>query len=759
MRGRRLHQPAAPATPTASPATSASERQLRPEAERPALCRPASECASGFCVDGVCCDQACAGACRSCALPSSLGHAARPSRRAPPIRATSASTAGAGHLRHRRQVRRRRRLPPVPDGHRSAPPSTARPTSTRPPRPAARPATAWRPTPSPARPSPATAARCFGAARPTPTARPGNVCSRQLVRPEAERRLLLRRAPSARRATAPRGSAAPPPAPAPASRARCRRSMGLCTNVAAGQPRSRRDLRGPRRLSLRHERQVPGRAPARSTRRGRPARAASCPAERHHASRPAATCDGAGTCVTPAPTSCFPFSCGAAACKSTCAADADCAPPATSAAAARAASSPTGAVLRGTATSAQSGDLRPGRLLRDRLHRAPACRARWSAALGTCTPVPAGGTRSRPGSAATQGAASCGTTGFCDGAGGCQLYAAGTQCAPPSCPTGGDDGDAGAHLRRRRHLQAGRRRSRAAPTPATAPPASPPAAATATARPATSATPARAARSARPALRGGTECDSGNCVDGVCCSSASCGTCQSCNVAGQGGHVPAGRGRRDGAARRLRRRARPAGSTAPATAPAPAGTRPPAPAAAPPPAAGRPSRTGRQLQRRRRVRADRRPAAAPTCAARRLPDDLRRGRTTASPATPARASCCTNLKPNGAACVVGDRVHQRQLHRRVCCCDAEPCGSCNSCASPASVGTCPPVAAGDPDPPGSALTMASVDLRHRPALRRRRPMRQLSGRDDLRGRRRARGRARSADRKCGAAGPVHRARP
>ena len=51
---------------------------------------------------------------------------------------------------------------------------------------------------------------------------------------------------------------------------------------------------------------------------------------------------------------------------------------------------------------------------------------------------------------------------------------------------------------------------------------------------------------------GGAECDSGNCVDGVCCASASCGNCQSCNVAGHGGHVQPGHGRRDGAARRLR---------------------------------------------------------------------------------------------------------------------------------------------------------------------------------------------------------------
>ena len=37
-------------------------------------CSKASECKSGQCVDGVCCDSACTGGCRSCAVTSSPGH-------------------------------------------------------------------------------------------------------------------------------------------------------------------------------------------------------------------------------------------------------------------------------------------------------------------------------------------------------------------------------------------------------------------------------------------------------------------------------------------------------------------------------------------------------------------------------------------------------------------------------------------------------------------------------------------------------------
>src|SRR5262249_37331519 len=37
------------------------------------------------------------------------------------------------------------------------------------------------------------------------------------------------------------------------------------------------------------------------------------------------TCDGAGKCVTPGATQCFPFACGAAVCNATCKSNADCA--------------------------------------------------------------------------------------------------------------------------------------------------------------------------------------------------------------------------------------------------------------------------------------------------------------------------------------------------------------------------------------------------------------------------------------------------
>jgi hypothetical protein len=58
-----------------------------------------------------------------------------------------------------------------------------------------------------------------------------------------------------------------------------------------------------------------------------------------------------------------------------------------------------------------------------------------ASAPGTCAVVPAGLPDPR-GVCVDQGAASCRTDGRCDGAGSCQLYAAGTVCSAPSCPVG-----------------------------------------------------------------------------------------------------------------------------------------------------------------------------------------------------------------------------------------------------------------------------------------------------------------------------------
>src|SRR3954470_10987241 len=102
-------------------------------------------------------------------------------------------------------------------------------------------------------------------------------------------------------------------------------SMGICTNVPDGQPDPTGTcLDGGAATCGRNGKCQAG--VCQSYAQGTPCRSATCPASTTTFT-PAGSCDGAGTCSAPAATSCFPFICGAAACKSTCTADADCAPP------------------------------------------------------------------------------------------------------------------------------------------------------------------------------------------------------------------------------------------------------------------------------------------------------------------------------------------------------------------------------------------------------------------------------------------------
>ena len=152
---------------------------------------------------------------------------------------------------------------------------------------------------------------------------------------------------------------------------------------------------------------------------------------------------------------------------------------------------------------------------------------------GTCTPVAAGGPIP-PASARAQGAATCGSTGFCDGEGACQLYAAGTQCAAPTCPIG-------RRPRRSARTCDGAGVCKPAATQSLRPFAcnAAPAPASRSAPPTPTASPGNVcnggvlrAEAPRPVCAVGQRVRSGNCVDGVCCATASCGTCAACNVAG-----------------------------------------------------------------------------------------------------------------------------------------------------------------------------------------------------------------------------------
>jgi hypothetical protein len=257
------------------------------------------------------------------------------------------------------------------------------------------------------------------------------------------------------------------------------------------------------------------------------------------------TCDGNGKCVTPAARSCAPFLCGTGACKNACTSNGDCASPATCI------SGSCGLKANGTACAdgveCKSAFCRQGVCCATECNSTcKSCNAS-AATSGTCTNVAVGG--SDPAKiCADMGAASCGTNGVCDGSGACQRYAAGTICAPASCPTG-------------MSTQSNARSCDGAGVckPATTTACAPYVCNGTTACNSACTKDADCVmgqtcdlktnlcgafqRQGQP-CSASAKCLSGlTCLDGVCCASASCLMCQACNVTGSAGtcaNVPAG---------------------------------------------------------------------------------------------------------------------------------------------------------------------------------------------------------------------------
>src|SRR5206468_10268865 len=145
------------------------------------------------------------------------------------------------------------------------------------------------------------------------------------------------------------------------------------------------------------------------------------------------------------------------------------------------------------------------------------------------------------------GAASCGTTGVCNGSGACAKYAAGTVCVGASCP-------AASTTRTNARTCDGSGTCKAATTASCVPfscngttdcnttcTVDAQCASPTKCDPKTNMCGDYAGQGQSCATKA---CFSGlSCVDGVCCASPSCGTCQSCNVPGNAGtcaNIPSG---------------------------------------------------------------------------------------------------------------------------------------------------------------------------------------------------------------------------
>ena len=143
------------------------------------------------------------------------------------------------------------------------------------------------------------------------------------------------------------------------------------------------------------------------------------------------SCDGAGRCVTPDALPCSPYVCNGSKCFSACSTDAQCLTPN------RCASNSCGQSNNGaTCTAAnqcKSGFCAQG-VCCDKSCTGACQSCALSGTVGTCTNV-ATGTTDPTGMCKDQGTATCGTNGKCQ-AGACQKYASGTTCTAASCPSG-----------------------------------------------------------------------------------------------------------------------------------------------------------------------------------------------------------------------------------------------------------------------------------------------------------------------------------
>jgi len=645
-------------------------------------CTAASECISNFCVDGVCCDGACGGACRSCALPSSMG-------RCTPVAAGSSDPRGvcmddgADSCKHDGKCDGasgcRSYAPGTVcaaehcDGNVYTPPATCSESGH-----------CVAPDATACAPFACNGARCFTACTADVQCVAGKVCA------DNSCGLKLNGAFCADKRECASGNCAQGVCCASGCASSCKScalptSMGICTNVPDGQP----DPTGTCLDSGSASCGSNGKCQAGSCQRyaqGTPCKDASCPPNTTTMT-PGGMCDGAGTCAIPAATSCFPFRCGTNTCKSTCAADADCAPPGVCSNGS-CGLKPDGAVC-GDGVECGSGICVQGTCCRTAC--AGSCMTcALPGSAGTCKPVPAGAV-DPAGQCRDQGASSCGTDGVCDGAGGCHRYAAGTQCAPPECP-------AGATTATLARTCDGAGNCQAATTQSCAP---------YTCNGAT----CRAACGVDADCAGGmfcnagscgkkrlgqicaapAECDSGNCVDGVCCSTASCGTCTSCNVAGSAGTCkPVAVGAME-----------PHGGCLPAPPCGFNGTCDGSGACRPTPlgtSCGTASCSGSTST----------PAGA--C------DGAGSCRQTAVSCAPylcgtgackttcaTTADCvdgfmclgysCTNLKPNGSVCAASAECISGHCTEGYCC-GVAACTSCNSCAIAGKQGTCSPISDG-----------------------------------------------------------------
>ncbi|HXI54939.1 MAG TPA: PA14 domain-containing protein, partial [Polyangia bacterium] len=148
------------------------------------------------------------------------------------------------------------------------------------------------------------------------------------------------------------------------------------------------------------------------------------------------TCNGVGSCVAGASTSCKPYACGSnGACKTSCGANADCTSPSFCQAPVCNGGKANGQVC-GAGSDCASTFCSPQGVCCDTACTGTCLSCTLGGSVGTCKSVPAGQAPAVAGQCSDQGATSCGTDGTCDGSGACRYYAGGTTCVAAACSSG-----------------------------------------------------------------------------------------------------------------------------------------------------------------------------------------------------------------------------------------------------------------------------------------------------------------------------------
>jgi hypothetical protein len=387
-------------------------------------CSTGTDCASGFCADGVCCDSACGGSCRSCALPASVGtctpvasgsrdpHGACVDQHAPSC-GTDGTCDGLGGC-HK-----------YPAGTACAAESCSGGAYTG--GSACDGQGACRaPAAISCAPYACNGSRCFQSCSNDKSCSAGNVCV------QGSCGLKPNGAGCSAGGECQSGQCAQGVCCATACGGACMScalagTLGACTPVPSGMPDPAGLCTDQGSASCGNNGKCQAGA-CQKYPKGTACGGASCPAGGSSFTA-AGSCDGAGACATPKPSSCAPYTCGASACKASCATSADCVSGYSCVAGACSNLKPNGAACAAGPECA-SGMCTDGVCCAS--GPCGACAAcNLAGKAGSCAPLPAGtvcaAAACRGGKSSMLVAASA-----CDGAGTCVAGAA-TDCAPQAC--------------------------------------------------------------------------------------------------------------------------------------------------------------------------------------------------------------------------------------------------------------------------------------------------------------------------------------